>query len=60
MAHALAISDIFLDLSNFVLSSERAESGIAIDSFNVIFDQECESVTYLHVGIFLLQFLHNY
>jgi hypothetical protein len=36
MAHALAISAIFLVLSIFRVSSERAESGIAIDRFNFL------------------------
>ncbi len=36
IAQALANSEIFLDLSNFVVSSERAESGIAMDKFNFV------------------------
>ncbi len=60
IAQALAISDIFLVLSTFKVSSERDESGIAMDRFNVTVYKECRLIIYLRAEIFLWLFLQNF
>ncbi len=54
----LAISDIFLVFPNFVDSSIKEESGIAIAVFNVITSIENIASRIFLVDIFRWQFLH--
>ncbi len=53
IAHARAIKEALRDLSSCVDSSLRAESGIAIEIFNI------GKLMQTELGTFALQFLHS-
>ena len=58
MEQILAISEIFLVFPNFVDSSVKDESGIAIAVFNVLTSIENIVSRVFQMDIFPLQFLH--